>query len=163
MPITEEMRAALSQRRGKIAANISDTNKRQQFVAAQGDLDDRIRRKKVKPKDEDAEYAKLGRDTDQAEATGGLSQDVGLPTYQRGTAFVPKTGPAILHRGERVTPASKNKKNFIKGAIKHPGALRNAASQTGMSTQAYSQKHKHDSGKAGQRSRLAITLSHMNH
>lgn len=50
-------------------------------------------------------------------------------------------------------------KYFIKGAIKHPGALRNAAKRAGMSTAAYAAKHAHDSGVTGRRARLAQTLS----
>ena len=51
------------------------------------------------------------------------------------------------------------KKHWIAGAIKHPGALRRAAAKAGESTHEYAEKHKHDSGKAGSRSRLALTLS----
>jgi len=32
----------------------------------------------------------------------------GLPSYKSGTDYVPKTGPAILHKGEKVTPAKDN-------------------------------------------------------
>jgi hypothetical protein len=34
---------------------------------------------------------------------------IGLPSYDVGTAYVPNTGPAILHQGERVLTASDNK------------------------------------------------------
>lgn len=50
-------------------------------------------------------------------------------------------------------------KNWIAGAIKKPGAETAAAKRAGMSTQEYMQKHKHDSGKAGKRARLGLTLS----
>jgi hypothetical protein len=50
-------------------------------------------------------------------------------------------------------------KNWIAGAIKKPGSMTAAAKRAGESTSEYEQKHKHDSGKAGQRARLAITLS----
>lgn len=53
------------------------------------------------------------------------------------------------------------KKNWIQGAVKHPGAEKNAAKKAGMSTQAYMQKHKNDSGKAGKRARLGLSLSKM--
>jgi hypothetical protein len=56
---------------------------------------------------------------------------------------------------------SLEEKNWIAGAIKHPGAETAAAKKAGMSTQAYAEKHKHDSGKAGKRARLALTLKHM--
>lgn len=48
--------------------------------------------------------------------------------------------------------------NFIKGAIKHPGAMTAAAKREGVSNSEYEQEHKHDSGKAGQRARLALVL-----
>lgn len=51
---------------------------------------------------------------------------------------------------------------WIKGAIKHPGAEKKAAAKAGMSTHAYMEEHKHDSGKAGSRARLGLTLSKMN-
>lgn len=31
-----------------------------------------------------------------------------IPKYATGTSYVPKTGPAIVHRGERIIPADKN-------------------------------------------------------
>lgn len=52
---------------------------------------------------------------------------------------------------------------WIKGAIKHPGALKAAAKRAGESTREYAEEHKHDSGKTGQRSRLALTLMGMHH
>lgn len=50
---------------------------------------------------------------------------------------------------------------FIQRAIKHPGAEKRAAARAGMSTHAYMEKHKHDSGTAGKRARLGLTLSKM--
>jgi hypothetical protein len=52
-------------------------------------------------------------------------------------------------------------KKFIAKAIKHPGAMTAAAKREGVSNAKYEQEHKHDSGKAGQRARLAITLGKM--
>ena len=49
-------------------------------------------------------------------------------------------------------------KNWIAGAIKHPGAMTATAKKEGVSNSAYEQEHKHDSGKAGQRARLALSL-----
>jgi len=67
--------------------------------------------------------------------------------------------------GKAVTRLTKeeqiDEKNWIANAIKHPGAETAAAKKAGMSTQAYAEKHKHDSGKAGKRARLALTLKHM--
>lgn len=53
------------------------------------------------------------------------------------------------------------KKNWIKSAIKHPGAERRAAARAGMSTHAYMQKHANDSGKSGARARLGLRLEKM--
>lgn len=52
-------------------------------------------------------------------------------------------------------------RNFIAGAIKHPGAEKRAAARAGMSTQAYMEAHKGDSGTAGKRARLGLTLSRL--
>lgn len=52
-------------------------------------------------------------------------------------------------------------KNWIKGAIRHPGAMTAAAKREGVSNSQYEQEHKNDSGTAGKRARLAITLSKM--
>ena len=49
-------------------------------------------------------------------------------------------------------------KNFIKGAIKHPGAMTRAAAAEGISNAEYAQKHKHDSGHSGQMARFALVL-----
>jgi len=49
-------------------------------------------------------------------------------------------------------------KNWIAGAIKHPGAMTAAAKREGVSNSSYEQEHKGDSGKAGQRARLALSL-----
>jgi hypothetical protein len=58
---------------------------------------------------------------------------------------------------------SLDEKNWIKGAIKHPGALTAAAKKAGESNSEYEQQHKHDSGVSGKRSRLALTLKKMHH
>jgi hypothetical protein len=51
--------------------------------------------------------------------------------------------------------------HWIQRAIKHPGAEKKAAARAGMSTHAYMEKHKNDSGTAGKRARLGLTLSRM--
>jgi hypothetical protein len=87
------------------------------------------------------------------------------------------TGKPKVKKGDDVGPGADGKsskvklkseevesleeKNWIAGAIKHPGAETAAAKKAGMSVQAYAQKHQHDSGKAGKRARLAMTLKHM--
>ncbi len=52
---------------------------------------------------------------------------------------------------------------WIQGAIKHPGAETAAAKRAGMGVQEYMQKHKGDSGRAGKRARLGLTLSKLAH
>ncbi len=49
-------------------------------------------------------------------------------------------------------------KNWIQGAIKHPGALKAKAKRAGETTSEFEQEHKHDSGTTGRQARLAITL-----
>lgn len=66
-------------------------------------------------------------------------------------------------KGVTVEEESLQEKNWIKGAIKHPGALTAAAKKAGESNSEYEQQHKHDSGKAGKRARLALTLKKMHH
>ena len=50
------------------------------------------------------------------------------------------------------------KEKWIADAIKKPGAETAAAKKAGMSVHAYAEKHKDNSGKAGKRARLALTL-----
>jgi hypothetical protein len=49
--------------------------------------------------------------------------------------------------------------NFIKTAIKHPGAEKRAAAKAGESTHAYMEEHKNSPGTAGKRARLGLLLS----
>lgn len=60
---------------------------------------------------------------------------------------------------DRLDRAPRAKGGFIKGAIRHPGAFKAQAQHAGMSTTAFAEKHKHDSGKTGSRARLALTLN----
>ena len=57
----------------------------------------------------------------------------------------------------------KPKKKWIKSAIHHKGAMTAAAKSEGVSNSEYIAEHKHDSGKSGQRARLAETLEGMHH
>lgn len=50
---------------------------------------------------------------------------------------------------------------FIAKAIKHPGVEKAAAKRAGESTHTYMEKHKHASGKAGDRARLGLRLEAM--
>jgi hypothetical protein len=65
---------------------------------------------------------------------------------------------------QQATVSEKNldEKNWIAGAIKHPGAETHAAAKAGESTHDYMEKHKHSPGKAGKRARLGLTLSKLN-
>lgn len=54
-------------------------------------------------------------------------------------------------------------KNWIAGAIKHPGALSKKASKAGESPMQFARQHKGDSGKTGQQARLAVTLRGLHH
>lgn len=59
--------------------------------------------------------------------------------------------------------ADKPKKKWIKSAIKHPNAERNAAKRAGMSTHSFMEKNKDAPGTAGKRARLGLTLEGMHH
>lgn len=52
-------------------------------------------------------------------------------------------------------------KKWIAGAIKHKGALTKSAKAAGESPMEFAREHQHDSGKTGQRARLAMTLRKM--
>lgn len=61
---------------------------------------------------------------------------------------------------------SRKKKGTLFGkprneVVKHPGAEKAAAKKAGMSTQAFAEKNKHASGKAGKRARLALAFAKM--
>jgi hypothetical protein len=49
--------------------------------------------------------------------------------------------------------------NWIKGAIKHPGAFSKQAEKAGESTAEFAQEKKRAGGKTGRRARLALTLA----
>lgn len=63
----------------------------------------------------------------------------------------------------RVATKTNMAKNWIQGAIKHPGAEKRAAKRAGESTHEYMESHKNDSGKSGARARLGLRLSAMSH
>lgn len=54
-------------------------------------------------------------------------------------------------------------KQWIKGAIKHPGALTKKANAAGESPMAFARAHQHDKGTTGRQARLAITLRTIAH
>lgn len=45
-------------------------------------------------------------------------------------------------------------KNFIKGAIKHPGRLKNIAKREGKTVNEVAKQHEHDSGGLGSAARM---------
>jgi len=94
---TEAQQAALSKKRGQAASYISDPKQKQDFIAAQG-----------KAKNSDEDYSRLDREADDTIATQGQNKSVGVPSYKNGTDYVPKTGLAMLHKGEKVVPAKEN-------------------------------------------------------
>lgn len=48
--------------------------------------------------------------------------------------------------------------NFIKGAIKRPGALTAKARAAGMSVDAFARKHQHDKGVTGDEARMYLNV-----
>ena len=52
-------------------------------------------------------------------------------------------------------------KNWIKGAIKHPGSFKKSAHAAGKSTRQYAEEKKNAGGTTGKRARLALTLMKM--
>lgn len=55
------------------------------------------------------------------------------------------------------------KRKWIKGAIKHPGALKAKAKAAGETTREFAAKHADDPGTTGKQARLAETLMGMHH
>jgi hypothetical protein len=53
------------------------------------------------------------------------------------------------------------RKNWIAGAVKHPGASKAAAAREGVSLTDWIAEHKGDSGTTGRRARLAATFRKM--
>jgi hypothetical protein len=54
-------------------------------------------------------------------------------------------------------------KNWIKGAVRHPGALTRKAKAAGKSPMAFAREHKGDKGTTGRQARLALTLRTIAH
>lgn len=100
---TEQEKADLSKKRGQAAAQITDPDTKRQFIAAQGEAE----RKGKGTASPDA-YERLNKEADDTMATGGMNKSVGVPSYKKGTPYVPQTGMAKLHKGEAVIPAEVN-------------------------------------------------------
>jgi hypothetical protein len=54
-------------------------------------------------------------------------------------------------------------KKWIKGAIKHPGALTKQAKRAGESPMEFAREHVHSKGTTRSRARLAVKLNKMSH
>lgn len=70
--------------------------------------------------------------------------------------------PTIVDAAQRVTKVAGKKRNWIKSAIGHPGALKTKAKAAGETTREFASQHASDSGKTGAQARLAETLMGMN-
>lgn len=100
---TEQEKADLSKERGRVAARIADPDERRAFIAKQGDIEAKKKGLPVLDKKNLTEAAQL------ADIRG----------YKKGTMKVPKTGMAVLSKGEMVVPSKKAAK-----VRKNPGALK---------------------------------------
>lgn len=58
---------------------------------------------------------------------------------------------------------TRKKKNWIAGAIKHPGSFTKEAKHADESVHEFAEEKKHASGKVGKRARLALTFEAMRH
>lgn len=83
----EQNRAMLSKRRGQLAARITDSTKRREFVAAQGE-------------------GKLSEEQIEADTMRETNKQA-LQSYKKG-GIVKRTGPALLHKGEKVLTESES-------------------------------------------------------
>lgn len=95
MAYSEEQKAALSKKRGQAASYIQDSDARQKYISAQGELES-------KGKVKDSDYDHLDHQADNTIALQGADVANNIKGYKHGTDRVPKTGPAILHKGEAV-------------------------------------------------------------
>lgn len=110
---TEQEKADLSKKRGQAAASIADPDEKRKFIAAQGEAE-----AKGKGTASAEQYEHLNKEADDTMATGGMNKAVGVPSYKKGTSYVPSTGLAKLHKGEAVIPAEKNPMNPFEGITK---------------------------------------------
>jgi hypothetical protein len=84
-----------------------------------------------------------------------------LSMHKPGASPTAASATPTTGAGSQVAPMQEEGENWIKGAIKHPGAFKAKAEKAGMSTAAFAKKHAHDSGKLGKQARLAQTLGKM--
>jgi hypothetical protein len=57
--------------------------------------------------------------------------------------------------------SAEGSKNWISGAIKHPGSFTKEAKSAGKSVKDFAHQKEHSKGVVGKRARLAIILSNM--
>jgi hypothetical protein len=105
MALTEQEKAALSHKRGTLAAGIADPSARRTFVAAQGEVDRRG--------GNDIEYTNLMKNTDREEENQAVSSVLGSRKHG---GPIRKTGLYLLHAGEHVAPKGKWRKAAEKKA-----------------------------------------------
>lgn len=103
MPVSEQDKAKLSTKVGNAAKN-APANEQQDFREAQGKMDEDYQ--KGKYKDKQGTYEQGLRDieskADKYNPDGAKDRAIPPPVFHKGTDYVPKTGPAILKKGEAV-------------------------------------------------------------
>lgn len=137
---SEQDKANLSEKRGKLAAGITDPSQRKAFLSAQGEADRKGGR--------DQDYAPVVQDTTAEGNRQALSAALG--SFKHG-GTVHKTGLYKLHEGEHVEPKHWiQKMHMKKGAYGH---------------HSLKQIHKDEKkgGKIGKRANLAETLRSFHH
>jgi len=104
--VGETERAAVSLKRGKLAAGIRDPEERKRFIARQGSEEEREMRGKSS-----AGMEKLEAETnlEQGRQTAGVDSSDSTRTLRsmKKGGVVRKTGAHLIHRGERVIPADE--------------------------------------------------------
>lgn len=99
---------------------------------------------------------------DQLPVKGHDNQFV-IPYPLGGTLHTNYDMPIQYQEGKLDHYSDAEKKNFIAGAIKHPGALTKKAHKAGESPMAFAAAHKGDPGTTGKQARLALTLRKLAH
>lgn len=86
-----------------------------------------------------------------------------LASYKHGTNYVPKTGPAILHEGEKVVPKEQNPYAMVKEMAKDkkPKKELREMSVTKSHDGKYIIKHKHHSGAHEDETHVANDMSEL--
>src|SRR2546426_8648789 len=101
--IGESERAALSQKRGRLAAGIRDSEERKRFIARQGEDEAKGSRGMGMEKISAETALEQGRQTAGVDSSDSTRT---LRSMKKG-GVVRKTGAHLIHRGERVIPADE--------------------------------------------------------